>query len=275
METRVGALRLAGAVIAAAGTGGIPAGSAPRPAEAPLGAVVTASLSYRSRAGRPPRLVETAAGAVYVPGAAQTGVRQALRRQARGWADSPFPVVVSLVGDSAGSLAAAATELEGVRGVAAIEVNLAAFEEASGAPFGHDPAVAAQSVRAVRRACALPVWAKLAVDLSDAPGTLAALAAAGAAASTIGGGVPAAGPAGNAGYPGYLVGPATFPIVLALVQRLAAEAPLPIVACGGVVSAVEARAYLRAGAVAVQVGSAHLANPGAAQDVASALATGT
>ena len=99
---------------------------------------------------------------------------------------------------------------------------------------------------------------------------LAALASAGAVAATLGGGLPASGPDGGEGY---LVGPATFPVVLALVQQLADAAPLPILAGGGVASAAEARAYLRAGAAAVQVGSAHLANPYAAWNVAAALAS--
>ena len=106
-------------------------------------------------------------------------------------------------------------------------------------------------MRAVRRACALPVWAKLPADTPAATSVLAALASAGAAATSFSGGLPVGGPDGTGGY---LVGPATFPVVLALVQQLAAESPLPIIAGGGVVSPVEARAYLRAGAAAVQVG---------------------
>src|SRR5881392_894540 len=97
METRLGQLRLANPVIGAAGTSGGLAGHRTTPANPPLGALVTASLSYRRRVGRPPRVAESAAGAIYVPGAARTGIRPALRRHARTWAASPSPVVVSLV----------------------------------------------------------------------------------------------------------------------------------------------------------------------------------
>ena len=70
---------------------------------------------------------------------------------------------------------------------------------------------------------------------------------------------------------GRLVGPATFPVVLALIARLARAAPLPLIACGGVNGANAARAYLAAGAAAVQVGSAHLAQPDAAEVICAAL----
>jgi dihydroorotate dehydrogenase (NAD+) catalytic subunit len=67
------------------------------------------------------------------------------------------------------------------------------------------------------------------------------------------------------------VGPATFPVVLALIARLAGQSPLPLIACGGVARVEAARAYLAAGAAAVQVGSAHLAQPDAAEVICAAL----
>ncbi|HEY7293634.1 MAG TPA: hypothetical protein VH916_01280 [Dehalococcoidia bacterium] len=269
METRLGPLRLATPVIAAAGVLGTLTDAARWPAEPLLGAAVTASLAYRSRGGRPPRIAETPAGALYVPSEARTGIRVALRRVVRAWAAAPAPVVVSLADETPGALAAAAAELEGTPGVAAIELNLGEAEAPNGIPVGHDPRATGETVRLVCRACALPVWIKLPADASDWEAVLAAGAASGAIAATLTAGWPAGGVDLRAGY---LVGPATFPLGLALVQQIAPTAPLPIIACGGVVSAVEARAYLRAGAAAVQVGSAHFANPRAAWQVAAGLA---
>ena len=79
------------------------------------------------------------------------------------------------------------------------------------------------------------------------------------------------GAGGDLPFHGRLVGPATFPVVLALIARLAVDAPLPLIACGGVTGAEAARAYLAAGAAAVQVGSAHLAQPDAAETICAAL----
>jgi dihydroorotate dehydrogenase (NAD+) catalytic subunit len=268
METRLGPLRLATPVIAAAGVLGMLTDAARWPAEPSLGAVVTASLTYRSRAGRPPRIAETPAGALHVPGEARTGIRLALRRVARAWAAAPAPVVVSLADETPGALVAAAAELEGTPGIAAIELNLGESEASNNVPLGHDPRATGETVRLVRRACALPVWIKLPADTPDWEAVLAAGAAAGASAATLTAGWPASGLDLRAGY---LVGPATFPLGLALVQQIAPTAPLPIIACGGIVSAAEARAYLRAGAAAVQVGSAHFANPRAAWQIAEGL----
>jgi dihydroorotate dehydrogenase (NAD+) catalytic subunit len=254
METRLGALRLANPIIGAAGAFGLTA-VVPGAAQGdPLGAVVTASVSYRGHPGAPPRLVEAAAGAIFAPAGERTGIRRALGRCARLWATSPGPVVVSIVGESPGEVGAAAAELEGVRGVAAMELLI------------DDPDLIAETVRAARRACALPVWVKLHPDLPNLAVTLGAAASAGAAAATIGGGLHAAGPSGD----GYLVGPATFPVVLASVQQIAPVAPLPLIVGGGIVSAEQARGYLRAGATAVQVGSAQLANPLAAMQIRAA-----
>ena len=257
METRLGPLRLASPVIGAAGTFGLAADTGRVSGQATLGAVVTSSVGLRDRPGRQVRVAETTAGALLIPGTERAGIRRALRRYARAWAESLCPVVVSVDGDSPEELAAAAAELEGVAGVAAIEL-----------PIVH-PELVGESIRGVRRACALPVWPKLPPDAPELFDALDAAAVAGAAAATIGGGLRAATPDGRAGY---LVGPATFPVVLEVVRRTAAHSGLPLIANGGVATAEQALAYLRAGAAAVQVGSAQLANPHAAAQIASAIA---
>ena len=282
----LGALRLPGAVLAAAGAlgfgavavagGGGGGGGGASPAAASAGppvAAVTAGITWRSHGGRPPRLLETPAGAVYLPGSAGLGVDRALSRYARLWAARPAPLVVSVRGGAAAEYALVAAELEGVPGVAALELDATAPDGASGAPLGHDPVALRRLLAEVRRTCDLPLLVKLPADLPDAAAALRAAAAGGAVAATLTGGLAAvAGPdEGEAPAPGWLVGPATFPAVLHLVTRLARGAPLPLIACGGVAGVEQARAYLRAGAAAVQVGSAHLADPQAASTISAAL----
>jgi dihydroorotate dehydrogenase (NAD+) catalytic subunit len=250
--------------MAAAGAFGYDAGRGYAAALGRLGAVVTRGVGARSRSGGPPRLVESPAGVIYAPGGARLGASAAARRYSHAWAASPVPVVVSLESDEGAGFVVSAAELEGVRGVSALELNLASVNAATGAPFGHVPAETGQIVREVRRVCQLPVLAKLPADSPDPELVLDVCAAAGAAGVVLACGLPVAG--------GTLVGPATFPLVLALVRRLAPGAPLPVVACGGVATADQAMAYLRAGASAVQIGSAHLANPHVSAAVAEALA---
>ncbi|KPV45973.1 hypothetical protein SE17_43805 [Kouleothrix aurantiaca] len=78
--------------------------------------------------------------------------------------------------------------------------------------------------------------------------------------------------AGGAPVSGWLAGPAIRPLVLAGIAELAATVGVPVVACGGVASAEDARQMLAAGAVAVQVGSALLAAPELLGQIAAALA---
>lgn len=258
------ALPLRGPVLTASGALGYDAGRMDPTATEHLGAVVTRGVAGRSRSGSAPHLIETPAGVVYRPGRARLGAGAAARRFEQAWVSAAVPVIVNLDVEAAGEFVAGAAELEGVRGVAALELNLAAQNAATGAPFGHDAIGTGQIIRAVRQACGLPVLAKLPADAPQPPRLLEVCAAAEAAGVVLACGMPLTG--------GVLVGPATFPVILALVRRLAPGSPLPLIACGGVATVGQAADYLRAGAVAVQIGSALLANPHAAADVARSLA---
>ncbi len=256
-SARFEALTLASPVIAAAGC----APAVGLLGDTHLGAVVTPSYLFRRRSGARSAVQETAGGVLFQPSAATPEIGNALRRQAHAWATATTKVVVSLLIDERGGFIEAAAQLEGVRGPAALELNLA-WGAADGL-VAEDPPLVRQTLRRVGQVCRLPVLVKLPYDLADPEAALEACAAGGAAGAVVGAGVPTG--------DGMLLGPATFPLVLELVRRLARDAPLPVIACGGVATAAQARAYLDAGAAAVQVGSAHLANPRAAADIARAL----
>lgn len=228
-----------------------------------LGAAVTPTYALR-RQWFPPAALREVTGGVILSGVPPVeALVPALRRHAHGWAASATPVVVSLLADATGGAPAAAAHLEGVAGPVAIELCFAYAADEEGALLAAGTRLVRETVRDVGHVCRLPVIVKLPAGL-DPAATLGACASGGAVAAVIAGGVPVDG--------GYLCGPAAFPFALALVRRLAAGAPLPLIACGGVATAAHAREYLAAGAVAVQVGSAHLANPRASVDVALALA---
>ena len=260
---RLGELVLANQVMAAAGCLAEEVLRARPGSLPPLGAWVTSSLAARSSRGVPPRLAEAPAGVLYTPGTTRTGIAGTLRRRAAVWASLPEPVIVSLTGDSPEALAAAAAVLEGERAVAAVELDLVTGDEQTDESLGWAPEAVGEAVRLVRRARPGPVLAKLPADAPDLGAGLRAAAAAKADAAVVGGGFLAA--------TRRLVGPATFPLLLAIVSRIAPVAPLPIVAGGGIGSAAHVRAYLRAGAAAVQVGSALLADPLAGNRIAALL----
>jgi dihydroorotate dehydrogenase (NAD+) catalytic subunit len=70
---------------------------------------------------------------------------------------------------------------------------------------------------------------------------------------------------------GWLAGPMLRPLALALVADLAAVVSVPLIGCGGIATAEDARQFLAAGAQAVQIGAALLADPGAAARIGQAL----
>ncbi|NWG19232.1 MAG: tRNA-dihydrouridine synthase [Chloroflexi bacterium] len=215
------------------------------------GAIVTGSVSLRGRRALPPlRLIETPAGLLSVGAWLDPGVDRVLREYAPVWATWKTPVILSVASDH-GAVAAA---LEGVDGIAGLELS-----------FGDDLAGIARIIAAVRATTLLPLLVKLPLHRGLAVTARAALDA-GADALTI-----AAPPRASAPDPlsgallhGRLSGPAVRPLVLEAIADACAALEAPVVACGGVTTVTDARAYLAAGAAAVQVGSALLADPFAA-----------
>jgi dihydroorotate dehydrogenase (NAD+) catalytic subunit len=120
-------------------------------------------------------------------------------------------------------------------------------------------------VRAVRSATSLPVLVKLSPAEPDLVPLARACVAAGADVLVIGGSWPALAPAAEGTdaepWEGWLSGPALLPLVLPRVRQVAESVTAPVIGCGGVYSPSDVRAYLQAGARAVQVGSAFLVNP--------------
>jgi dihydroorotate dehydrogenase (NAD+) catalytic subunit len=71
---------------------------------------------------------------------------------------------------------------------------------------------------------------------------------------------------------GWLSGPMLRPLALALVADLAAAVNVPVIGCGGIATAEDARQFLAAGAAAVQIGAVLLVDPGAAARIGAELA---
>lgn len=223
-----------------------------------LGAIVTGSVSLRGRRALPLlRLIETPAGLLSVGAWRDSGVDRVLREYVPIWAAWKTPVILSVAADHRD----VATALEGVEGIAGMELI-----------FDDEWSSAARVVAAVRAVTLLPLLVKLPLH-ERLIATARAVIDAGADAVTI-----AAPPTGCAPDPhtgallhGRLSGPAIRPLVLEAVTRVCAMLPAPVVACGGIATAADAHSFLRAGATAVQVGSALLADPWAAVRIGEAL----
>jgi len=252
-------LRLRSAVLTAAGCFGYGVEYARLVDLNQIGAIVTPSISLRGRRGPAPRLLETPAGLLYVGGWPDPGLEYVLAQYAPVWAGWSTPVLLSVVGASPEEYAQLAAALEGVEGIAGLELNLMAHSEQ-----------AARIVRTTRAVTQLPLMAKLAFT-SALDQLTGAVAGAGADALTLVGPPRGAAndPATGTQVGGWLCGPAIHPLACAAVAST--NAGIPIVGCGGIASVGDARQMLAAGAAAVQIGSALLIDPGAAARIGQAI----
>ncbi len=262
-------LLLANPVIAASGPFGYGVEVADLADLPRLGGLVTRSTSLRPRAGHPgPRIAEIPAGLLLGTGPQNPGLDTVLERYAEAWARWSVPVILSLCADTAGELGEAVRRLDGVPGIAALELNLScgAAGRGGGVP-GLDPDGTAAYVAAARRETDLPVIAKLTAAAADVRAVARSAESAGAdalaAVNTLPGLALAAdrsGPVLGSGY-GGICGPALRPIALRVVWEVAQAVDLPVIGTGGVATVDDVLDFLAAGASAVGVGVAALADP--------------
>jgi dihydroorotate dehydrogenase (NAD+) catalytic subunit len=233
-----------------------------------LGGIVTRGTTLKPRGGHAaPRTAEVPSGLLIGVGLQNPGIEVVLERYAPVWARWQVPVILNLCGESAGDLVECARRLEGVPGIAGIELNLSCGGGRGGAMWGLDEGSAGSLVGAVRRATDLPVIAKLTAAAADVRAVARACEDAGAdaisAINTLPGLAVAAdrqGPALGSGY-GGISGPALKPIALRVVYEITQAVDVPVIATGGVVSIQDVLDFLAVGASAVGVGVAVLADP--------------
>jgi dihydroorotate dehydrogenase (NAD+) catalytic subunit len=233
---------------------------------AAIGALVTRSTTLRPSHGQTtvgPRIVEVPGGIVSGVGFPSPGIDAVLERFAPTWARWPTPVILSLLGDSAGDVVEMLKRLEAEPGIAGIELNL------------RDAATAARVADAARRATDLALIAKLPPDSGSLRSLARSVVDAGADALAAIGGVPAFALAADRSSPafgsngGLLSGPAVRPVALGVVFELAQASDVPVIGTGGVGTLDDVLDFLAAGAGAVGVGTAALAEP----DLPARLAT--
>lgn len=244
-----------------------------------LGAIICKGTTLEPRPGNPqPRMVETAGGVLNSIGMENIGVKALIGEKAPIWAVWSVPVIVNILGQSIEEYGELTRTLDGVAGISGIEVNISCPNvSAGGTEFGASPELAAAATAAVKAETALPLIVKLSPNVTDITEIACAVVEAGADAlsliNTLKGmaiDVPSRRPVlGNIG--GGLSGPAIKPIALHMVYQVARKVEVPVIGCGGIASADDALEFILAGASAVQVGSAILANPRAPLDILEGL----
>lgn len=234
-----------------------------------LGALCTRGTTLKARPGDPPpRLVEAPAGLLNAVGPQNPGIDVVLERFAPRWATWQVPVILNLCADSVDGFAELAGRAEGRAGVSGLELNLACLERGrGGTAFDLDAAAAARVMRAVRGATDLPVLVKLSAVMPAVRDVARAAEDAGADAICATNTLPGmlidreSRWASLGSTYGGISGPALKPLALRVVHELSQAVEVPIVGMGGVGCLEDVIDMLLAGADAVAVGTATLADP--------------
>jgi len=234
-----------------------------------LGAICCKGTTLRPRIGNPtPRVTETPGGMLNSIGLQNPGVDAVIEKYAGTWSGWRVPVIVNVAGESVADYVEVARRLEGVPGVAGIELNISCPNVGRGGlQFAIDASAAGEVTAAVRRVTDLPLLVKLSPNVADVRPIARAIADAGAdaltAINTLSG-IAVAGSRQRAllgNIYGGLSGPAIKPVAIRIVYEVSQVVDIPVVAIGGVTELADVLDYLAVGAAAVQVGTAIFADP--------------
>ncbi len=285
---RGAAYRLRTPVVLAAGTAAYVDEATEVMAPAWIGAVTTKSITGEPREGNPAwRLLPQGAGMLNAIGLANVGAVGFAEEHGSRVAGMAPKVMGSVAGASVEEYAAVCRMFAGVEHLAAVELNVSCPNVKSGRSFGDEPEALGGVVSAAREAVGeLPLFVKLPPVVTSASGrdiTALATAAldAGAYGLTIANTIPAMAidvdtfePA-LANVTGGLSGPAVHAVAVRLVHlvytKVARERGAPIIGTGGVMNWKDAAEMILAGATAVGVGTASMADVRAPENIARGL----
>ena len=276
MSVEVAGIKMRNPVMTASGTFGYGAEFDDYMDLESIGAMITKGLSLKPKAGNPtPRIVETPGGMLNAIGLQNVGVDAFISQKLPYLSQVATPVIVNLYGNTLDEYGEVASRLDGLPGVAGIEVNISCPNvKQGGIVFGTDPLAAQEVVRLVKRSTSKPVIVKLSPNVTDVVVMAKACADAGADALSLINTL--TGMAIDlerrrpilANITGGLSGPAIKPVALRMVWQVARNVNLPIIGIGGIMNARDALEFILAGATAVEIGTASFLDPSAAQTIA-------
>jgi dihydroorotate dehydrogenase (NAD+) catalytic subunit len=273
LRVSIGSVRLKNPIIAASGTFGYGVEFAELVDLNRLGGIVVKGLSAQPMAGNPPpRLVETPSGIVNSIGLQNIGVRAFVAEKLPGLRRYDTAVIANVFGHATAEYVEVIRVLEDTEGLAAYELNISCPNtERGGIEYGTDPSMAAEVISAARRAAKRPLWIKLSPVVGSI-GLMAGVAEEeGADAVTIANTYPALCVDSHTrrsclgSTTGGLSGAGIKPITVRLVYEASKVLGIPVIGLGGIESAADVAEYMIAGASAVEVGTAHFADPRASE----------
>jgi dihydroorotate dehydrogenase (NAD+) catalytic subunit len=243
-----------------------------------LGGILPKTITQEPRAGNLPwRTIETAAGMLNSIGLDNDGIEAFVAYHLPYLSGIGVPIIVSIAGRTHAEFVQLTERLDGLAGVAAIELNISCPNVSGGVDFGTDETMCERLVADCRRATATPIISKLTPNVTSIATIARAAEAGGADAislinTCLGMAIdwrrrrPMLG-----GVMGGLSGPAIKPIALRAVYQAAQAVKVPLIGIGGIATIDDVMEFLVAGATAVQLGTVNFYNPRASMEVLDAL----
>jgi len=236
-----------------------------------LGGFVTKAVSLEPRAGAPaPRVADFDGGMINAVGLANPGV-DAVRAEDLPWIAAHVrrpKVLVNVVGKEAQEFGRVVERLEGAPGIHGYELNVSCPNvKQGGMEFGADPEALRDVVAGARAATRMPLFVKLSPTLPRVGEVAQRAVDAGADGITVINTIPGLvvdvarrRPALGFGS-GGVSGPGLLAVGVLATWRVRQAVSVPIIGAGGVQHATDLLQFLIAGASAVAIGTAGLADP--------------
>ena len=241
-----------------------------------LGTFSFKGTTKEPRFGNPtPRIAECPAGMINAVGLQNPGVDKVIAEELpRLKAVFRKKVMANVSGFSVEDYAYTCAKLDREEQVGWLEVNISCPNvHGGGMSFGTDPKAAAEVTAAVKKVTAKPVIMKLSPNVTDITEIAKACEGAGADGisliNTLQGmriSLKTRKPI-LANVMGGVSGPAVFPVALRMVYQVCRAVKIPVVGMGGITTAEDVLEMMMAGACAVEVGAANLADPYACRKI--------
>lgn len=282
LSVRIGRIRLKNPVMAASGTFGYGEEYKDLIDLKKLGAIVTKSLTLKSRQGNPsPRICETSSGMLNAIGLHNSGIEDFISEKIPYLKRIKIPFIVSIAGGSVKEYQKLTERLDHLSGIAGLEINISCPNveprHKSKLMFAQDPDLTYKVVKQVRRKTKITLITKLSPNVTDIVSVARAARDAGTDAISLINSVSAMAVDIKTMRPrlanitGGLTGPAIKPIALRAVWEVSRKVNLPLIGMGGIMDWQDALEFIICGATAVVVGTANFVNPLAASEIVDGL----
>lgn len=236
-----------------------------------LGGLVTKAVSLEPRDGaRAPRVADFDGGMINAVGLANPGVDAVLAEELP-WLAAHLTrprVLVNVVGREVGDFGAVVARLDDAAGFQGFELNVSCPNvRQGGMEFGADPTSLSAVIRGARAATKRPLFVKLSPMLSDIGEAARCAVDAGADGITVINTIPGLVVDPERRRPvlgfgsGGVSGPGLLAVGVLAVWKVRRAVTVPVLGAGGIQRATDVLQYLIAGASAVAVGTAALADP--------------